>query len=86
MTIESQTIESPPTAARTGLLVRDERNGVAWTEGTVTLGANVKVGFFSQHSLETLNERNSVFDELTQRLPYEEDDDRIASNDSRREQ
>jgi ATP-binding cassette subfamily F protein 3 len=39
------------------------------TTGTVTLGANVRVGYFSQHSLETLNERNTVIDEVMNSLP-----------------
>ncbi len=39
------------------------------TEGVAQLGANVRVGYFSQHSLETLNEKNTVIEELTQNLP-----------------
>ena len=39
------------------------------TSGTVTLGANVRVGYFSQHSLETLNAKNTVIEEITQALP-----------------
>ena len=39
------------------------------SSGTVTLGANVRIGYFSQHALEVLNERNTVFEELSQKLP-----------------
>ncbi len=39
------------------------------SSGRVNLGANVRVGYFSQHSLETLNEKNSVFDEVSNALP-----------------
>ncbi len=41
----------------------------AATQGIVQLGANVRVGYFSQHSLETLNEKNTVIEEITQALP-----------------
>lgn len=37
--------------------------------GHVGLGANVRVGYFSQHSLETLNEKNTVIEEITNALP-----------------
>ena len=33
------------------------------TEGSVDLGANVKVGYFSQHSLEVLNRDKTIYDE-----------------------
>jgi ATP-binding cassette subfamily F protein 3 len=39
------------------------------TSGTLQLGANVKVGYFSQHSLDLLNEKNTILEELTNRLP-----------------
>ncbi len=39
------------------------------TTGTANLGASVRVGYFSQHSLELLNPQNTVFEELSQRLP-----------------
>ncbi len=39
------------------------------TEGTVVLGANVEVGYFSQHALELLNQENTIFEELTNNLP-----------------
>jgi ATP-binding cassette subfamily F protein 3 len=38
------------------------------SEGQVNLGANVKVGYFSQHSLEVLNPDNTVIDEVMGRL------------------
>lgn len=37
--------------------------------GSVQLGANVRVGYFSQHSLELLNENRTIFEELTHSLP-----------------
>lgn len=39
------------------------------TEGNVRLGANVQVGYFSQHALDTLDPRRTVFDEVSSRLP-----------------
>src|SRR5690606_19964467 len=39
------------------------------TAGTVTIGASVRAGYFSQHALDLLNPRNTVFEELSQRLP-----------------
>lgn len=39
------------------------------TSGIVQLGANVRVGYFSQHSLETLNEKNTVIEEVMNALP-----------------
>jgi ATP-binding cassette subfamily F protein 3 len=39
------------------------------TSGSVGLGANVNVGYFSQHSLEVLNENKTLFDEIHDRIP-----------------
>jgi ATP-binding cassette, subfamily F, member 3 len=39
------------------------------TSGSVTIGANVKVGYFSQHSLEVLNPKATVFEEVSRRIP-----------------
>ncbi len=39
------------------------------THGHVTVGANVKIGYFSQHSLEVLNSEKTIFDEVHDRIP-----------------
>ena len=39
------------------------------TEGTVVIGANVKIGYFSQHSLDVLNSDKTAFDEVHDRVP-----------------
>lgn len=39
------------------------------SEGIVTLGSNVKIGYFSQHSLEVLNPEKTVMDEVHDRVP-----------------
>jgi ATP-binding cassette subfamily F protein 3 len=39
------------------------------TSGSVTIGANVEIGYFSQHSMELLDPRLSVFDTLQGALP-----------------
>lgn len=39
------------------------------TSGSVVLGANVKVGYFSQHSLEVLDPNKTIFDEIHDRIP-----------------
>lgn len=39
------------------------------TSGTVQLGSNVSVGYFSQHSLEVLNPQATVYDEVYSRVP-----------------
>lgn len=39
------------------------------TSGIVNLGAGIRIGYFSQHSLDVLNSSNTVFEELTYRLP-----------------
>lgn len=39
------------------------------SSGRANLGANVRVGYFSQHSLETLNAKNTVIEEVTNALP-----------------
>lgn len=38
------------------------------TEGSVVVGASVSVGYFSQHALDTLNPKNTVYDEIAGRL------------------
>jgi ATP-binding cassette subfamily F protein 3 len=39
------------------------------TEGNVTVGASVKLGYFSQHSLDVLNSDKTVYDEIYDRIP-----------------
>lgn len=39
------------------------------TTGHVTIGANVKIGYFSQHSIEVLNSEKTIFDEIHDRIP-----------------
>ncbi len=39
------------------------------TEGSAVIGANVKLGYFSQHSLEILNPKSTVFEEVSSRVP-----------------
>ena len=39
------------------------------TEGQLVIGANVRIGYFSQHALETLNPKNTLMQEVTNRLP-----------------
>lgn len=39
------------------------------SEGKVTIGANVQIGYFSQHALDILNPNKTVFEELHDRFP-----------------
>ena len=39
------------------------------TVGSATLGAQVKMGYFSQHSLDVLNPRSTIFQEVSARVP-----------------
>jgi len=39
------------------------------TDGQVTVGASVKLGYFSQHSLEVLNSNKTIYDEIYDRVP-----------------
>ena len=39
------------------------------TEGHVNVGASVKLGYFSQHSLDVLNPENTVYEEIYSRVP-----------------
>ena len=39
------------------------------TTGIVTLGSNVKVGYFSQHALDLLNPKNTLFEDVSSKLP-----------------
>lgn len=39
------------------------------TTGASTIGAGVKTGYFSQHSLEILNAEKTIFDEIHDRVP-----------------
>ena len=39
------------------------------TSGSVTVGSNVRLGYFSQHSLDILNASNTVYDEVFGRIP-----------------
>lgn len=40
------------------------------TDGSCSLGSNVKVGYFSQHSLDVLNPNKTLFDEIHDRIPH----------------
>ncbi|WP_394699418.1 ATP-binding cassette domain-containing protein [uncultured Sphaerochaeta sp.] len=40
------------------------------SEGEVTLGASVRFGYFSQYSSDVLNPNRSVFEEVSDRIPY----------------
>lgn len=37
--------------------------------GQVTVGASVKIGYFSQHALDTLDAKKTIFEEVSSRLP-----------------
>lgn len=39
------------------------------TAGAVTIGSNVSIGYFSQHSTDILNPKNTIIDEMVGRLP-----------------
>jgi ATP-binding cassette subfamily F protein 3 len=39
------------------------------TEGSVTIGASVRTGYFGQHALDQLDARKTVFQEVSDRLP-----------------
>jgi ATP-binding cassette subfamily F protein 3 len=39
------------------------------TDGSVSLGSNVSVGYFSQHSIEVLDPKATIFDEVSKRVP-----------------
>jgi ATP-binding cassette subfamily F protein 3 len=39
------------------------------TEGNCTVGASVRMGYFSQHALEVLNPDKTIFDEIHDRIP-----------------
>ena len=39
------------------------------TVGTCTIGAGVRIGYFSQHSLDLLNPNKTIFDEIHDRIP-----------------
>lgn len=39
------------------------------TTGSAVIGANVSIGYFSQHSVEILNPKNTVIDEMVSHLP-----------------
>lgn len=39
------------------------------TEGEVSIGSNVRVGYFSQHALDVLNPRKTIFEEIHDRIP-----------------
>lgn len=39
------------------------------TSGDVTVGASVRLGYFSQHSLDVLNSEKTIFDEIHDRIP-----------------
>ncbi len=40
------------------------------TSGSAILGANIKVGYFSQHSLDILNANRTIYDEVYSRIPH----------------
>jgi ATP-binding cassette subfamily F protein 3 len=39
------------------------------TGGAVTIGASVRTGYFSQHALDTLDPKKTIFEEVSSRLP-----------------
>ncbi len=39
------------------------------TEGSVVVGPSVRVGYFSQHALDTLDPRQTLFEEVANRIP-----------------
>ena len=39
------------------------------TAGNITIGANVKIGYFSQYSLDVLHAEKTIFDEVHDRIP-----------------
>ncbi len=39
------------------------------TQGSVAIGPSVRVGYFSQHALDLLNPKNTIFDEVASRIP-----------------
>lgn len=39
------------------------------TDGIAQIGASVKVGYFSQHSIEVLNPNKTIYDEIHDRIP-----------------
>lgn len=39
------------------------------TSGTLTIGANVNIGYFSQHALDLLDPKKTIFEEVSGRLP-----------------
>jgi ATP-binding cassette, subfamily F, member 3 len=41
------------------------------TEGSSTIGASVKMAYFSQYSCDLLNPANSIYEEVSERLPNE---------------
>lgn len=41
------------------------------TDGTVTIGANVHTGYFSQHSMDLLNPKKTVFETVQDALPQQ---------------
>ncbi|MGE4106291.1 MAG: ABC-F family ATP-binding cassette domain-containing protein [Bacteriovoracia bacterium] len=40
------------------------------TEGSAKMGPSVKMGYFSQHSLEVLSSNKTIFDEISDRIPH----------------
>ncbi|MBK24911.1 MAG: glycosyl transferase family 1 [Halobacteriovorax sp.] len=43
------------------------------TQGSVTIGPSIKLGYFGQHTLDVLDASNSVFDEVKKGLPHASD-------------
>lgn len=39
------------------------------TSGVVTLGSNVRIGYFSQHALDLLDPKKTVYEEVSSRIP-----------------
>jgi len=40
------------------------------TEGTVTIGSSVNMGYFSQYSSDVLNPERTIFEEVSDRIPF----------------
>jgi ATP-binding cassette subfamily F protein 3 len=43
------------------------------TKGSVVIGPSIKLGYFGQHTLDVLDAKNSVFDEVKKGLPHASD-------------
>ena len=51
-------------------LLKIMANALEPTEGVCTVGASVKVGYFSQSALDVLDPKKTIFDEICDRIPH----------------